>query len=188
MPSPNKVPFLHSPDVGGTHRLKPVPGLVPVYMCPPQPSLEAPITELGTTAITVIQFSHLGYQERGNLAKRNHGSAGVCGAVGKRPSKAPFRPPRLLPHRAWKRTPSKWLLVGRLLGVQSHRAPWSIRFRMEWSLRFLERAAYMGCCSLAPQAEMSPEIHLDWPPALRTPTSEPGEVPEGLQVSSATVQ
>lgn len=94
MPSPNKVPFLHSLDVGGTHRLKPVPGLVPVYMCPPQPSLEAPITELGTTAITVIQFSHLGYQERGNLAKRNHGSAGVCGAVGKRPSKAPFRPPR----------------------------------------------------------------------------------------------
>lgn len=64
--------FLHSPGVGATHRLKHVPSLVSVHVCPPQPSLEAPITELGTTAITVIQFSHLSYQERGDLSRKNH--------------------------------------------------------------------------------------------------------------------
>jgi hypothetical protein len=61
--------------MGATHRLKPFPSLVSVHVCPPQPSLEAPITELGTTAITVIQFSHLSYQERGDLSRKNHVSA-----------------------------------------------------------------------------------------------------------------
>lgn len=72
-------PSLYPPGMRGTHRLKEVPRLVPIHVCPPKPSLEASIAGLGAPAATVIQFSHLGHQERGHLSRKNFVLAGGWG-------------------------------------------------------------------------------------------------------------
>lgn len=63
----------------GTHRLGAIPRLVPVCVCPSQPGFEARVAELGAPATAVVQVSHLGDQERGDLAGENRVLAGVRG-------------------------------------------------------------------------------------------------------------
>lgn len=168
-------------EEGRTHRLEAVTRLVLVCVYPSQPGCEAPVAELGAPATAVVQFSHLGHQERGDLSGKNQVLAGP-GLLGKRQSPPGSLWPLACPSRAWQYIVADILVwceegghltpkEGHGVGISENRGhPWAkwtvVSPHRGWSVMHL----LWDSCSLAHSGGVSPRAHLEWAKALRSPS------------------